>query len=134
MHSFLTPRRVALSLGRTGGGLGFAGMLARLWRRVVKERRLEPASVDTRNSPPNQSFNTGGIPVRLANTRRGPAVTGILRAQIAPQLGIDRLLSERELNSVLIHELTHARRRDNLIRSGLRAGAVRIMVSIPWCG
>ena len=29
--------------------------------------------------------------------------------------GIDRLLSEHELDAVLIYELTHARRRDNLI-------------------
>jgi beta-lactamase regulating signal transducer with metallopeptidase domain len=30
--------------------------------------------------------------------------------------GIDHLLSRHELNAVLMHELTHARRRDNLIR------------------
>src|SRR5262249_12979101 len=30
--------------------------------------------------------------------------------------GIERLLSEQELDAVLVHEFTHARRRDNLIR------------------
>jgi hypothetical protein len=29
--------------------------------------------------------------------------------------GIDRLLNDRELDAVLIHEMTHARRRDNLV-------------------
>jgi beta-lactamase regulating signal transducer with metallopeptidase domain len=43
-------------------------------------------------------------------------VDGILRSHISLPYGIDRLLSERELNSVLMHELTHARRHDNLIR------------------
>jgi beta-lactamase regulating signal transducer with metallopeptidase domain len=96
--------------------LGFAAMLARLWKRIVNERRLDQASVDTGNSPPDRTFTADGIAVRIANTHRGPAVTGLIRAQISLPLGIDRLLSERELNSVLMHELTHARRRDNLIR------------------
>jgi beta-lactamase regulating signal transducer with metallopeptidase domain len=96
--------------------LGFAAMLARLWTRIVNERRLDRASVDTRNSLPDHTFTAGGIAVSIVNTRRGPAVTGILRAQISLPAGIDRLLSEQELNSVLMHELTHARRRDNLIR------------------
>jgi beta-lactamase regulating signal transducer with metallopeptidase domain len=39
-----------------------------------------------------------------------------LHPYVSLPYGIDRLLSEHEINAVLIHELTHARRRDNLIR------------------
>jgi beta-lactamase regulating signal transducer with metallopeptidase domain len=39
-----------------------------------------------------------------------------LRPHILLPDGIERLLSLHELNAVIIHELTHARRRDNLIR------------------
>jgi beta-lactamase regulating signal transducer with metallopeptidase domain len=96
--------------------LGLAAMLARLWTRIVSERRLNQTSGYTHASLPDRKFTADGIEVRIANTRRGPAVTGLLRAQISLPVGIDRLLSDLELDSVLMHELTHARRRDNLIR------------------
>jgi beta-lactamase regulating signal transducer with metallopeptidase domain len=98
--------------------LGFAAMLARLWTRVVNERRRDQSSGHSHASPPDRQFTADGIEVTIAKTRSGPAVTGLLRAQISLPVGIDRLLSARELDSVLIHELTHARRRDNLIRLG----------------
>jgi beta-lactamase regulating signal transducer with metallopeptidase domain len=96
--------------------VGFAAMSARLCARIVNERRLDPTSVDSHVSLPNRKLTADGIAVEFVNTRRGPAVTGLLRAQVSLPVGIDRLLSDRELDSVLMHELTHARRRDNLIR------------------
>ena len=49
-------------------------------------------------------------------SNRGPAVVGLLHPRITLPAGIDRLLTDHELNAVLIHERTHAKRRDNLIR------------------
>jgi len=56
-----------------------------------------------------------GIPVRLSTVGEGPFVGGVFRSYISLPQAVDRLLSETELDAVLIHEATHARRRDNLI-------------------
>jgi beta-lactamase regulating signal transducer with metallopeptidase domain len=62
------------------------------------------------------SFTVDGIPVRFGSQLPGPAVSGILAPHILLPLGIDRVLSEREFDAILLHELAHAKRRDNLIR------------------
>jgi Zn-dependent protease with chaperone function len=46
----------------------------------------------------------------------GPVVNGLLRPHISLPDGIEGLLTASELDAVLLHEQTHARRRDNLIR------------------
>lgn len=96
--------------------IGATAMLARLCARIATEHRSDQATIGKSNLVPNRSFHADGVAVRFGDTRRGPAVNGILRSHISLPVGIDRLLSERELNSVLMHELTHARRHDNLIR------------------
>jgi beta-lactamase regulating signal transducer with metallopeptidase domain len=96
--------------------IGATLMLARLCVRIATEGRGARATVGESIPVPRHSFLAHGVPVRFAGTRRGPAVDGLLRSHISLPCGIDRLLSERELNSVLMHELTHARRHDNLIR------------------
>jgi beta-lactamase regulating signal transducer with metallopeptidase domain len=89
-----------------------------MWTRLVS--RIQPDHRDTevhqKTGDARRGFFAQGVRVSFASSDQGPAVTGIWRPQILLPDGIDQLLSRPELDAVLIHELTHARRRDNLIR------------------
>jgi Zn-dependent protease with chaperone function len=61
-------------------------------------------------------IRAGRRDAQAAAGKRGPAVDGLLSPRISLPVGIDRLLTEDELKAVFIHELKHAKRRDNLIR------------------
>jgi beta-lactamase regulating signal transducer with metallopeptidase domain len=100
--------------------LGASLMSARLWLRL----RAEGSGVRADRTP---GFLVHGMPVRFQASGRGPAVDGVLRPQISLPTGIERVLSERELNAVILHELTHARRRDNLIRL-----VYELVLSVLW--
>jgi beta-lactamase regulating signal transducer with metallopeptidase domain len=53
--------------------------------------------------------------VHITAGRTGPAVHGMVRTRICLPMGLESLLSRRELDAVLLHEVTHAKRRDNLL-------------------
>jgi beta-lactamase regulating signal transducer with metallopeptidase domain len=96
--------------------IGAALMFARLCLRLRAERRAGQGLEDQGVDDKRPAFFAEGVPVRFGRASQTPSVDGLVRPRISLPSGIDRLLSEDELAAVLIHEITHAKRRDNLIR------------------
>jgi beta-lactamase regulating signal transducer with metallopeptidase domain len=96
--------------------LGAGLMFIRLFLRLRSDRRDARRLPDRQTPNQNAAFFAGGVPVRFTQTQGGPAVDGVLHPHISLPHGIDRILSQEELAAVLMHEVTHAKRRDNLIR------------------
>jgi len=89
-------------------------MLARLLGRIRADRRAARADA-ARAAEPQRGLRAHGVPIRFSASAPAPFVAGILRPNISLPHGIEQLLSGAELDAVLLHEVAHARRRDNLI-------------------
>jgi beta-lactamase regulating signal transducer with metallopeptidase domain len=94
---------------------GAVFMLARLLLRLRRDGRDARVAVGQNSARLKQRFHAHGVAVRLSAMGEAPCVDGVLRPHISLPQGVDRLLSAAELDAVLIHEVVHARRRDNLV-------------------
>jgi len=107
---------------------GCALMLMRLGLRIRSDRVLLAAQGDETGGYESPSLQSRvrklgvSVPVKFVNAAASPAVQGLLQPCICLPQGIERILSEHELAAVLMHECTHARRRDNLIRLAYEIG------------
>ena len=110
------PRPAALAFV-AAWAVGSAALLALFVAvnvRIARARRRWPVS------------QACGTPVRVA-PRSGPAVLGLLRAEIVvPRSLLERSAEEQRL--ILIHEREHLRARDHL----LLAGAWLVAIALPW--
>lgn len=67
------------------------------------------------------------VELRSSRSHGEPGIRGVRRLTITIPEGLSLLLAPREFDAVLIHELAHAKRRDNLTR-----GFVHALVCLFW--
>ena len=111
-----------MTQGRTAVVLALiwvTGAFVMVWRlisRIRRERRKAQVPARLDDCLVSSNFVADGIPVSFGEAHSGATVHGIFYPRILLPTGIDRLLDQHEFYAVLIHELAHARRRDNLVR------------------
>lgn len=110
----LTQGRIAVMLALIWLFGALAMFMRLVWRIRVARRESQGVMIPQERSA-GESFVADGVPVNFDDRYSTPAVQGVLRPRISLPSGLDRLLSQQELDAVLLHELAHARRRDNLI-------------------
>lgn len=93
--------------------LGTVVMVIRLGRRIRAGRQEDAAAGKGR-----AEFRLQGVAVHFGAAPGGPLVEGLIRTRIRLPAGIEYLLTAQEFAAVLRHELTHAKRRDNLLQLG----------------
>src|ERR1700751_1624422 len=102
---------IGVSRNLTAGGVllgvvlcGAAFMGARLLVRLRRDRRDRNTAGDCNTPPLKRRFLAHGVPVTLSAALAVPSGDGVLRPHISLPLGIDRLMTDKELDAVLIHE------------------------------
>jgi uncharacterized protein (TIGR03435 family) len=94
-------------------GLGCAAVLLHLWRRWRRVRAIVRASAAWQAG---REAAAEALPICLVSSSAAlePGVFGIFRPVLYLPEGIANRLSDAELDAILVHELCHVRRRDNL--------------------
>ena len=65
-------------------------------------------------SAANPCGSFGNLPLRTSTSLMEPGVFGLLRPVLVLPQGIRQRLTEQQMDAILLHELQHARRHDNL--------------------
>jgi bla regulator protein BlaR1 len=121
-----------MGLGLLAGWVCGAAVIAAIWLIRWRESRavlLLPTPQEQESLVRTRALLGVRLPVRLRCSEEvfGPALQGIWNATIAVPKGLSDRLSAAEFDAVLLHELAHARRFDNL--AGL---FVHALVCLFW--
>ena len=84
------------------------------WRRVVTVIREATILEDGRVPEILRRLEAGSLTLAISDTCLEPGVFGILRAVLLWPRSIGGRLSDEQIEAILVHELAHLRRRDNL--------------------
>ena len=119
--------RAILSVWIFGAAAMFAAWILRFQK--SNYRLTLPAEVEQQIM--NRALNTLGIhaaiPLRASHALSGPALRGIWRPTVIVPAGLFQKLNHEEFEAVLLHELAHAQRSDNLA-----AVFVHSLVCVFW--
>lgn len=141
LSSFVPLQAPAASTAKYAGTLpllllvvwlcGGATMLA-VWLRRIRVPRgpfLAPSESEsiTLDKLARRLRVGGHVVLRTTKVRIEPGVTGIFRHTITVPEGLSRELEPGEFEAVLLHELAHAKRRDNL-----STGFVHLLTCLFW--
>lgn len=111
------------------GGAVFA--LARWSRRILTPTQSSASALTTEKEllarAQRRIGYQGAIALRVSNSENEPALSGILRPTLIIPRSLSERLTEAELESVFLHEVAHAKRRDNL-----SAAVVHTLVCLLW--
>jgi beta-lactamase regulating signal transducer with metallopeptidase domain len=131
----LEPRAVEESMGAAPLALAICGMavvLAGIWKAgsalFVASRTVAHWSARAHLLT---SSSNGSVPVLQTSTAAPPlTATGILHPRVWLSAAAEFLLTDRELQTALRHEVVHVRRRDNLRKLLLRFAALPGMAEL----
>jgi beta-lactamase regulating signal transducer with metallopeptidase domain len=123
----LEPRAVNEPMGAVPVLLGLCGMgvlLAGMWKAgtalLQASRTVVRWSSEARGISSRAVHSTASVPVRVSAAAPPLTAAGILRPSVWVSQAAEFVLSEREFETALRHEVMHVRRRDNLRKLILR--------------
>ncbi len=101
-----------------GSGCWFALALGRVWcfSRALRHARLDPAFQSRVHFLARRMGLSCGPAVRLVPGRLAPMIWGVRRPVLLVPEGLENTVGRTGLETLLLHELAHVRRRDHLVR------------------